>query len=268
MDNIQSFKRAIDFIEDHLTEKINYNEIARILAVSEQSMQRIFVFITNISLSEYIKRRRFSKAYEELKNSNIKVLDLAIKYQYESDISFSRAFKELFGMTPSECRNSITENIQFPVFQINENEKPNKYSYRIEKIEKPIVIYAYGIQSTKTKQDFLFRIRELYQEIKDKGLYNRMEKTGMYGVTIKNIEDELIYWLGCQENFGDSQKIVLDSGNYLVFDCEGRDQSDIASLIVNIYSQFIKSSNYELDQYFCFEYYQNNTCYVYFKVND
>ena len=73
MDNQVKFEELIKYIEEHLTEKIDYNKLAKILSVSEQSMQRIFVFITNMSLSEYIRKRRLSKAYEELKNSDIKI---------------------------------------------------------------------------------------------------------------------------------------------------------------------------------------------------
>ena len=95
MDNKIKFEKLIKYIEANLTEKIDYNELSKILAVSEQSMQRIFIFITNMSLSEYIRKRRLSKAYEELKSSNIKIIDLAIKYQYDSENSFSRSFKNI-----------------------------------------------------------------------------------------------------------------------------------------------------------------------------
>ena len=65
MNNISRLQNVIEYIEEHLTDKIDYNELAKIMAVSEQSMQRIFVFITDMSLAEYIKRRRFSMAYVE-----------------------------------------------------------------------------------------------------------------------------------------------------------------------------------------------------------
>ena len=124
MDNKIKFEKLIKYIEANLTEKIHYNELSKILAVSEQSMQRIFIFITNMSLSEYIRKRRLSKAYEELKSSNIKIIDLAIKYQYESENSFSRSFKNMFHMTPSECRKSNVEFVQFPIYQLKIVEEP------------------------------------------------------------------------------------------------------------------------------------------------
>ena len=267
MDNIQSFQNLIDYIEEHLTESIDTNELAKILAVSEQSMQRIFAFLTNMSLAEYIKKRRFSKAYEELKNTDIKIIDLALKYQYESEISFSRAFKSMFGMTPSECRKCDKEFKQFPVYQFTKNDKPIEYSYKIEDVEEK-TIYAYRTKYAKTKEDFLFRIRELYQNLKDKGIYPKISETGMDGVTFKNINDEEVYWVGCEKDFGNSEKITIEKGKYLVFDCGGDNQSDIAPLISNIYSQFVMSSDFKIDKYYCFEKYENGNCFVYMKITD
>ena len=79
--NYEYLNNMIQYIEEHLTEKISYKELAKIVGVSEYSLQRIFTFLTNISLSEYIRKRRLSKAFEELKKSDIKIIDLAIKYQ-------------------------------------------------------------------------------------------------------------------------------------------------------------------------------------------
>lgn len=266
MDNILGFQKIIDYIEKHLTEEIDTNELAKILAVSEQSMQRIFVFMTNMSLTEYIKRRRFSRAYEELKKSDIKIIDLAFKYQYESEVSFSRAFKSIFGMTPSECRKSNKEFKQFPVFQFTKQDKPIEYSYKIEDVEEK-TIYAYRTKYAKTKQDFLFRIRELYQELKDKGIFPKLMQTGMLAVTFKNDKGEEVYWVGAEKDFGDTQKITIEKGKYLVFDCGGDDQSDIAPLLSNIYSQFVLSTSFNIDKYYCFEKYENGNCFLYMKIN-
>lgn len=267
MDNIQGFQELIEYIEEHLTEPLDYREMAKILAVSEQSLQRIFVFITNMSLAEYIKRRRFSRAYEELKSTDIKIIDLALKYQYESEISFSRAFKSLFGMSPSECRKSDKQIVLFPVFQFIKKDKPIEYTYTIQTITEK-TIYAYRTKYAKTKDDFLYRIRELYQELKDKGIFPKLMEAGMYGVTFKNELLEEVYWVGSEKDFGQSEKITIEGGKYLVFDCGGDDQKDIAPLISNIYSQFIKSTSIKIDEYYCFEYYENGSCYVYMKIKD
>lgn len=268
MNNQIRFEELIEYIESHLTEKIDYNELAKILAVSEQSMQRIFVFITNMSLSEYIRKRRLSKAYEELKNSDIKIMDLAIKYQYESETPFARSFKKLFNMNPSECRKSDVEFIQFPVYQFNQTDIPFKYSYKIENVEE-IQLYAYKIPYSKTKEDFLFRIRELYQNLKDKGLFEKIVELGMYGITFRQDDNTEMYYVGCKKKFENSEPVKIISGKYAVFNCGGASQSDIAPLIHNIHSQFALSTNLNIDLNYCFEYYEKNeNCYLYIHILD
>lgn len=76
--NFEYLNEMIKYIEQHLTENIEYKEFAQIVGVSEYNLQRIFMFLTNMSISEYIRKRRLSKAFEELKTTNIKVIDLAI----------------------------------------------------------------------------------------------------------------------------------------------------------------------------------------------
>ena len=77
--NFDYLNSMIKYIENNLTENIDYKKLAQIVGVSEYSLQRIFIFLTNISLSEYIRKRRLSRAFEELKTTNIKIIDLAIK---------------------------------------------------------------------------------------------------------------------------------------------------------------------------------------------
>jgi AraC family transcriptional regulator len=252
----------------HLTEEIDYNELAKILAVSEQSMQRIFIFITNMSLSEYIRKRRLSKAYEELKNSDIKVIDLAIKYQYESEISFSRSFKNMFDMTPSECRKNNKDFVQFSVYKLNQVNLPAKYSYKIEEVNE-FELYAYKTPYAKTRDDFLFRIRELYQNLKDKNLFETIVNSGMYGVTFRQEDGTETYYVGTKKKLENTEKIKIKAGRYVVFNCEGAKQSDIAPLIHNIHTQFILSTNLKLDLNYSFEYYEKNeNCYVYIPISN
>lgn len=268
MNNRVKFEKLIKYIEEHLTQKIDYNELAKILAVSEQSMQRIFVLITGMSLSEYIRKRRLSKAYEELKSSEIKIIDLAIKYQCKSETSFSRNFRNMFNITPSKCRRSDDNFIQFPVYQFNQINKPFKYSYKIEEFAK-MNIYAYKTTYTKTKEDFLYKIRVLYQNLKDRGLFEKIVDLGMYGITFRNDDKTETYYVGCEEKLEGSEKITIISGKYAVFDCGGSNQSDIAPLIANIYSQFALSTNLDIDFDYCFEYYEkNDNCYLYIHLKD
>ena len=95
---------AINYIEDNLTEKIDYKNAARVSCCSPGKFQQLFLFVTDITVSEYVRRRRMTLAAEELMKSDIKVIDLALKYGYESPESFTRAYQSFHGYPPSVTR--------------------------------------------------------------------------------------------------------------------------------------------------------------------
>lgn len=84
--------------------KIDYQEISKITICPAALFQRIFIFVSGISISDYVRKRRLTLAAHDLKNNNITVLNAAIKYGFESHSAFSRAFKEHHGITPSEAK--------------------------------------------------------------------------------------------------------------------------------------------------------------------
>lgn len=99
-------QKVIDYIEANLTEKLSYNAIAAMMAVSEVDLQRSFKMITGLTINEYIRYRRLTKAAIDLKNSGSKVLDVALTYGYQTAESFSKAFKQYHGCTPMEAKNT------------------------------------------------------------------------------------------------------------------------------------------------------------------
>ena len=102
MNYYEELNRVIDKIEENLTEDIDYRDLAKIVGTSSYTLQRIFVFLTGITLTEYIRKRRLSNAAEELLSTDIKIIDLGLKYQYDSPISFSNAFKKMHGISPQQ----------------------------------------------------------------------------------------------------------------------------------------------------------------------
>jgi AraC family transcriptional regulator len=77
MDSLEKMNEALKYIEENLSNNINLKEVAQIALCSEFHFQRMFVFLSGVTLSEYIRRRRFTLAAFELNNSNIRILDLA-----------------------------------------------------------------------------------------------------------------------------------------------------------------------------------------------
>lgn len=96
------FEDIIDEIEKNITEDINVNALAKKANMSVYEFRRIFTFITKIPFGEYVRKRRLSLAALELYESSETVTSLSIKYGYDSPSSFSRAFKEFHGISPSD----------------------------------------------------------------------------------------------------------------------------------------------------------------------
>lgn len=155
MDLLERMNRAIDYIEAHLTEKMDYERAARAACCSVYQFQRMFSFITDIPLSEYIRRRRMTLAAFELQNKECKVIDLALKYGYESPEAFTRAFQAVHDITPTQARNSGSGLKAYPriAFQITIKGVATM-NYRIEKKEARTVYGIERIFDTKDGQNY------------------------------------------------------------------------------------------------------------------
>ena len=103
---IEGFQESIDYIEQHLAESIDIEEIAGKAAISSFYYQRIFGALCGMTVGEYIRARRMTLAAQELAGSDVKVIDMAVKYGYDSPDSFTKAFQRFHGITPSQARES------------------------------------------------------------------------------------------------------------------------------------------------------------------
>ena len=264
--NFEYLNQMIKYIEENLTENIEYNKLSKMVGVSEYNLQRIFTFLTNISLAEYIRKRRLSKAFEELKTTDIKVVDLAVKYQYDSQISFARAFKNMFGITPSECKSSDIEYKQFPIIKFNNNnDMCYELNYEVKELDE-VKLYCVETSAT-THEDILYKIRELYSVIEENGLYDKFNKDGMYGISVCK-EEKYIYCVGCKQKYNNTMEFVIPAGKYVVFSVNSREQKDIVKTEKVIYTQWLHSTNYNIDDKFNFELYTADNCYLYMLIKD
>lgn len=104
MNWITGIQRALDYIEEHLTQEIDYEVLAREACSSFYHFQRVFSLLCGYTLGEYIRLRRLTLAGAELAAGKIRVIDAALKYGYDSPDSFARAFTRFHGVTPSSAR--------------------------------------------------------------------------------------------------------------------------------------------------------------------
>lgn len=105
MNTIDCIQRAVDFIEDNIYDELSPEVISSQAYMSNFHFQRVFSILCGVSLGEYIRNRRLALAAIEIESSDIKIIDIAFKYGYESPESFSRAFTRFHGISPMAARS-------------------------------------------------------------------------------------------------------------------------------------------------------------------
>lgn len=251
MNYYDSLNSMIQRIEENLTQKIEYRELAKILGTSSYTLQRIFVFLTGITLTEYIRKRRLSKAAEELVLTDIKIIDLSLKYQYDSPIAFSNAFKKMHGISPQNLRKTNTTIKTFPKIEFKPTiETIDELEYRVINLEKQ---KFYGITTgiinqtdSKAVSDLFSKARK--EKILDFIIDNSDKKELYYGISQDIYNDEIeykvqYYILGKMPR-KDFISIEIPKATWACFKLKTKEQIDILKLYNTIYTKWLPSSKY------------------------
>ncbi|WP_235860746.1 AraC family transcriptional regulator [Peptoniphilus porci] len=193
---MKTFNLAIDYIEDKLTEEIDEREIMKITGYSYPMFSRIFSVISGYSLSEYIRLRKMTKAANELKNSDERVIDIAFKYGYNSQDSFTLAFKNFHMVTPGQVKRGAKyqyfPRIYFSISVQGGNQMDIK-------IEKKKAFKVAGVKSDVTKGS---NFSKVWDELIEKVPREKFDEFGsgqIYGVGydyLMDEEDSFIYLAG------------------------------------------------------------------------
>lgn len=251
MEYYQILNKVIKKIEENLDNKISYDELSKIIGTSSYTMQRIFSFLTGITLTEYIRKRRLSKAIEDLTLTQEKIIDIAIKYQYDSQISFSNAFKKMHGVTPSMVRK---ENIQLKIFPtINFEPITNiveELDFRIINFDKEVL---YGVATGIIDSDDSKTIADLYEKVENNGIKqymieNSVGKELYYGATEHFLEEEInkfrYYILGTKPK-KEFVEFKVPKATWACFKLKSTEQEDILKLYNTIYTKWLPNSKYK-----------------------
>lgn len=119
MNNIELLTTALSFLEDNLTEKITTEDVAKACYCSKSTLEKLFRCVNNLSVHDYIIRRRMTKAAKLLfTNKEMSILEVALEYGYNSNEAFTRAFKQVWNCKPSEFRTQTRYSELFPRLQV------------------------------------------------------------------------------------------------------------------------------------------------------
>ena len=248
MDWVRTINNAIEYMENHLTDDITLADIARNVHLSAFHFQRAFSLLTEMSPAEYLRKRRLSQAGADLTGGEAKVIDVAMKYGYDSPESFTKAFTRFHGVSPMQARkgspvqfmNRFTVRISIDGGCIME--------YRIEKWEAmDLLVHAKEFHAETSEAE----IPGFWDEYYANEEYRKIP--GYLGVCAqeKTDSDEFRYGIGCRasdvEGVPEGFEIIhLPEYTWAVFKCVGPMPRAIQDMWGQIYREWLPVSDYEL----------------------
>lgn len=261
MDWITGIQRAVDYVEAHITDEINYEETARQAYSSSFHFQRVFSIICGFTLGDYIRFRRLSLAGNELASSDARILDVAIKYGYESQESFSRAFIRFHGISPSQAKSDGANLKSFTRLSVKLIlDGGNTMDYRIEKKDAFKIIAKKKRISSKTEMTTA-EISEFWNKCAGDGtipaLCGYIPKDNIFSNAIVGVcfgndatQDDFPYAIGAMYNGAKVKEkdFTIDeipAHTYAIFKCVGPMPGAFRKLYNQIYTEFFPASEYQ-----------------------
>ncbi len=254
-DGIQS---AIEYIEENITEELDINDVASRAYVSAFHFQRMFSVLCGISVGEYVRNRRLTLAAQELSATDIKVIDTAVKYGYDSADSFARAFTRFHGISPSAAREKGARLKSFAPLRIKLSlEGGTMLEYTI--VEKA-AFTVMGRSRTFNADTSYSEIPKFWEE------HMKSEESkiicGMYGVCLDGDGKHFEYLIA--DNYIPQKEVpagyitkTIPAGTWAIFPCKGDLPRTLQDVNTMIWSEWLPNckeyklaGNYNIEAYF------------------
>ena len=256
MEWLTCVRTAIEYMENHLTDDIGVEDVAKKVYLSPFFLQKGFSLMTGYGIGEYIRSRRLYQAALDLKNTDDKVIDIAFRYCYETPESFTKAFSRFHDATPSQVRGGAGINVFLPLtikFSVNGGDQMN---YKITPMFPFKVI---GFQKVFDMETAYAEIPKFWDEICEKYAYNvyqgnepanAYEKAlvdnciGEYGVCIDDVgEGKFRYLVAGRYTGGEVPEGMaiyeFPRGEWAVFDCIGPLPESLQSVNTRIFREWL-----------------------------
>ncbi len=249
MEWIKSLNNAIDYIEENLLSDLSCQDIAEHIYSSSFHFQRVFSLLTGMTVGEYIRNRRLSLAGQELIMSNTKVINVALKYGYNTPESFTKAFSRFHGITPNSAKKEGSNLKSFNRLLIKiELKGGNIMDYKIVKRQEYTILAKTRYFTAENSAEGIPKFWSEYYEDGSSEIVCGMlgiceqEKTGC---------KEFRYSIGCEcsndaEIPADFEKLTIPAYTWAVFKCVGPMPHTIQNTWKRVYSEWLPQSEYEL----------------------
>jgi AraC family transcriptional regulator len=252
--------QALDYLENHLTETLNVEATARIACTSVFHFQRMFLILTGFTVGEYVRNRRLTLAAQELVVSREKVIEIALKYGYETPESFARAFRKLHGVAPSAARVPGVSLKGYPRLSFQITLKGEQaMNYKI--VDQPAFkVVGKGIQVSS--QEGFQVIPQFWSEccqgdfcaqLETVAVQNGITGQSTLGICMELVpkSDEFFYLIGVEITRGrckSPENMVvkeIPAATWAVFESSGAIPDAIQNLTKRIYSEWFPATGYE-----------------------
>ena len=252
MEWIDRLNSAIRYMEEHLTDEINYEQLGQIACCSSWHFQRMFSYMAGIPLSEYIRRRKMSLAAVDLQSSDDRVIDVAERYGYHSPTAFNRAFQSIHGIAPSAVRQKGVSVHSFPPITFKITVKgAEEMNYRIE-TKEAFRIVGVSVPLEKEIEKNFAVIPSKWQEVSLNGTLQTLaqminqEPMGVLGVSTCGEEKPWRYYIAVSTSLeaGSFEEYTVPAATWAIFPGEGTNQS-IQELERRIVTEWLPTSGYE-----------------------
>lgn len=261
MEWTEAISKAVWYIEEHITEDITADDIAREVYLSPFYFQKGFSLLCGFSISEYIRNRRLSLAGNELATSGKKVIDVALKYGYDSPDSFTKAFTRFHGITPSMVQKKEGTLKTFAPLKIKLSmEGGYIMDYKIVKKEAFTVL---GVTKTFAYENAKEKIPEFWQEHYAKG--NGQYVCGMFGINIDEQMGQDTFEYLIADLYNPVKEIpegfvtrTIPEFTWAVFPCRGAMPNALQDVNTKIFSEWLPAlKEYEFAAGYCIEMYDD-----------
>lgn len=254
MDWMDRFNNAIKYIEDNLDCKIDFDKASQIACCSTFHFRRMFSYIAEIPISQYIRNRRMTMAAFDLQSSNEKIIDIALKYGYDSPTSFNRAFQSVHGIPPSEARHKGIYLKAFPPISFTMKIKGDEQmNYKIETKQAFKIVGVKEHYKLDVEENFK-QVPIFWQKTIQSGIIPTItslidkEPYGTLGVSTCMNGEDFDYYIAVAtdkktpENLTDC---IVPKCTWAIFECIGPMPKAIQDLQKRIVTEWLPTSGYE-----------------------